>query len=179
MIRALVLVAGLLALAASASGETAIYFDPAAGEVDASSDVVYCTEVWIGPALDVKGYSIEITFSTADLNLFTVVEGDVFSSAGHLSAFFYAVRPGAVEDTIAIDASDLTGSVAGPGHLFTICFGPPWVCAGDSPLSAILADVRDSGNAPIPVAPTGGTVTVSCATGTDETTWGGIKGLYR
>jgi hypothetical protein len=173
------LVAFVLALAACAFGETAIYFDPTDGEVDAHSDTIYCAEVWIGSAEDIKGYSIEITFRSADLNLVDVVEGDIFSSAGHMSAYFDAVRPGAVEDTIAVDASDLTGSVAGPGHLFTICFGRPWAYTDHSPLAIIMADVRDSGNGVLPVVTADGTVTISIPTATGATTWGGIKGLYR
>jgi len=179
MSRVLVLVALVLAVAASASGETAIYFDPEDGEVNAHSDTVYCAEVWIGPAEDIKGYSLEITFRRADLNLVGVAEGDLFSSAGHMSVFYHTVRPGAVEDTIAVDASDLTGSVSGPGHMLTICFGPPWTDVDRSPLAVVLADVRDSGNQPIPVAATGGTVTICIPTAVGEATWGAIKGLYR
>jgi len=179
MLRAFVLVAFVLGFAACAFGETAIYFDPTDGEVNVHSDTVYCAEVWIGPAEDIKGYSIEITFRSADLNLVDVVEGDIFSSAGHMSAYFDEVRPGAVEDTIAVDASDLTGSVAGPGHLFTICFGRPWAYVDHSPLAIIMADVRDSGNGAVPVVTLDGTVTISIPTAADATTWGGIKGLYR
>jgi hypothetical protein len=169
----------MLVCAASAYGETAIYFDPTDGEVNAYSDTIYCTEVWIGSAEDIKGYSIEITFRSDDLNLMDVVEGDIFSSAGHMSAFFDVVRPGAVEDTIAVDASDLTGSVAGPGHLFTICFGRPWVYVDHSPLTLVMTDVRDSGNGPVPVVPMNGTVTISIPVPAEATTWGGVKGLYR
>jgi hypothetical protein len=179
MLRALVLMVLMLALAACAFAETAIYFDPEDGEVNAHSDTIYRTEVWIGPVDDIKGYSIEITFRPADLNLVEVVAGDIFSSAGHMSAFFEAVRPGAVEDTIAVDASDLTGSVAGPGHLFTICFGRPWVYVEHSPLTIIRTNARDSGNAAIPIVPVNGSVTISFPVGDAATTWGGIKGLYR
>jgi hypothetical protein len=179
MLRVSVLVAFVLALAGSASSETAVYFDPKDGEVDASSDTIYCTEVWIGSAEDIKGYSLEVTYRSADLNLMEVVEGDIFTSAGHMSAFFSEVRPGAAEDTIAVDASDLTASVPGPGHLFTICFGRPWVYTDRTPLTIILADVRDSGNAPVPVVTEKGTVTISYPTAVSATTWGAIKGLFR
>lgn len=179
MLRVFVLVALLITVAASAHSETAIYFDPKDGEVNAHSDTLYCTEVRIGPAEDIKGYSIEITFRSADLNLVSVTEGDIFSSAGHMSAFFDTVRPGAVEDTIAVDASDLTGSVAGPGHLFTVCFGRPWIYVDHSPLKIIMADVRDSGNVPVPVVTVDGTVTISIPTVSDPASWGAIKGLFK
>jgi len=179
MLLLLLLACSVAGFAAAVSADTSIYFDPADGEVSACSDTIYCTEIWIGPVDDIKGYSIEITFRSADLNLIDIVEGDVFSSAGHMSTFFDLVRPGAVEDTIAVDASDLTGSVSGPGHLLTICFGRPWVCVDGSPLSIVAADVRDSSNGPIPVVPANATVSVTCPTPTDETTWGAVKGLYR
>lgn len=179
MSRILLLAVSMLALAVSAFGLTPIYLDPQDGEVNGHSDTGYCTEALIGPAGDIKGYSIELTYRNADLNLVGVYEGDIFTSAGHLSTFFYTVRPGAVLDTIAVDASDLTGSVSGPGHLFTVCFGPPWTYADHTPLVFVMTDVRDSGNGTVPVSPTNGTVTITFPIGNDTSSWGAIKGLYR
>lgn len=173
---ALVLVSCLVPCA---NGETPIFLIPQDGEVDACSDSVYCADVWISAASDIKGYSVRITFEDADLNLLCIESGDIFTGAGHECAFFDEVRAGAAEDTIAVDSSDLTGSVSGPGHLFTICFGPPWVEAFRSPIIFVAAQVRRSDNSPIDVSTTDGTVTVSHPTASDHSTWGEIKALYQ
>jgi hypothetical protein len=169
----------VLGLVPCVQAEAPIYLIPEDGEVDACSDSIYCAEVWIGAAVDIKGYSIEMVFRPDHLTLIDVTSGNIFSSAGHGFAFFDTLRAGAVVDTIAVDASDLSGSVSGPGHLFTLCFGAPWECGAVSPLSFALALVRDSNNMPIDVSTADGTVTISCPTAADVSTWGSIKALYR
>ena len=169
----------VLGLVPCVQGQTPIYLDPQDGDVDICEDSVYCAEVWIGAATDIKGYSVEMVFRPDHMALLYVQSGDIFSSAGHGFAFYDDVRAGAVYDTVAVDASDLTGTVSGPGHLFTLCFGPPWECGAVTPLAFTLALVRDSNNMPIEISTTDGTVTISCPTAVDASTWGGIKALYR
>jgi hypothetical protein len=140
---------------------------------------VYCAEVWIGAATDIKGYSVEMIYRPDHMVLVSVQSGDIFSSVGHSFAFFDDLRAGAVYDTVAVDASDLTGTVSGPGHLFTLCFGPPWECGAVTPLAFVMAIVRDSDNMPISVTTTDGTVTIDCPTAVDAATWGRVKALYR
>lgn len=159
--------------------EAPIYLIPQHGEVDTCTDSVYCAEVWIGAADDIKGYSIEMVFRPDHITFIDVQSGDIFSSAGHGFVFYDDLREGTVVDTVAMDASDLTGSVSGPGHLFTLCFGAPWGCGAVSPLSFVLALVRDSDNMPISVSTSDGTVTIVCPTAVDVSSWGSIKALYR
>ena len=159
--------------------EAPIYLVPQDGEVDICADSVYCAEVWIGAADDIKGFSIEVVFKPGQMTLVDVTGGDIFSSQGHGFVFYDDLRAGAVFDTVAVDASDLTGSVSGPGHLFTLCFGAPWECGAVSPLIFLSALVRDSRNQPIDVVTSDGTVTISCPTAVDVSTWGCIKALYR
>ncbi|MFH1314055.1 MAG: hypothetical protein ABIJ00_12630 [Candidatus Eisenbacteria bacterium] len=171
----------ILAVASAASAQTPIHFDPDDGEVDTCTDTLYCTEIWIGPVPDIKGYTIEITFRSDELNLHSIMEGDIFSSAGHETGFLFEVRPGMLEDidTVAVDGADLTRSVSGPGHLFTMCFGRPWVNTYQSPLVFINADVRDSLNQDVDVVTEDGSLTILEATSLDVTNWGGIKSLFR
>lgn len=177
--RVLLLCMFMLGLVPCVQGQTPIYLVPQDGEVDTCVDSVYCAEVWIGAATDIKGYSVEMVFRPDHITLLYVQSGDIFSSAGHGFAFYDDLRTGAVYDTVAVDASDLTGTVSGPGHLFTLCFGTPWECGAVTPLAFVLALVRDSNNMPIDVSTTDGTVTISCPTAVDASTWGGIKALYR
>jgi len=173
------LCAFVLGLVPCVQGQTPIYLVPQDGEVDACVDSVYCAEVWIGAAADIKGYSIEVIYRSDFITLLYAQSGDIFSSAGHEFAFFDDLRTGAVYDTVAVDASDLTGTVSGPGHLFTLCFGPPWECGAVSPLAFASAIVRDGDNMPIDVSTADGTVSISCPTAMDASTWGVIKALYR
>ncbi|MGD9141852.1 MAG: hypothetical protein PVJ42_09970 [bacterium] len=177
--RVFLLCAIVLGLAPCVQGQTPIYIVPQDGTVDTCMDSTYCAEVWIGAATDIKGYSVEMIYRPDHMALISVQSGDIFSLAGHSSAFFDDLRPGAVYDTVAVDASDLTGTVSGPGHLFTLCFGPPWGCGAVTPLAFVMAIVRDSDNMPISVSTADGTVTIECPTAVDASTWGSIKALYR
>lgn len=169
----------VLGLVPCAQSQTPIYLVPQDGEVNTYSDSLYCAEVWIGAASDIKGYSIEMTYRPDHITLLYVQSGDLFSSAGHEFAFFDDLRTGLTYDTVAVDASDLTATVSGPGHLFTLCFGSPWECGAVTPLAFIMAIVRDGNNLPIDVSTTDGTLTISCPTIVDASTWGDIKALYR
>jgi hypothetical protein len=180
-LRVLLTFLGVFAVASAAAGQTPIYLYPEDGEVDICTDTLYCAEVWIGSVPDIKGYTIEITFRSDDLNLRSISEGDIFTSAGHESGFMSTVRPGITVDidTVVVDGADLTGSVSGTGHLFKLCFGRPWVMAYQSPLAFINAAVRDSLNQDVDVTTQDGSVTILEATSLDVTRWGDIKNLFR
>jgi hypothetical protein len=144
-------------------------------------DGPFCVEVHIGECTGIKGYDISITFDATYLSFGGVYESDFFDS----SAFYPLPVDNPPFVTVIVNCGNLGTVKPGPGHLYTICFGPPYFCTpADAPTSVVFddADVRDQTNQPysIPVGTFDGTVTIRCGdTAVDATAWGGIKCLYR
>ncbi len=144
-------------------------------------DSLFCVEVHIGECDGIKGYNISLTYDATYLSLGDVYEGGFFDSLA-----FYSLP---VDDppfvTVIVNCGNLGAVVPGPGHLYTICFEPPYFCTpADAPMFLEFgdADVRDQTNQPytVPVDTFDGTVTIHCGdTAAEVTVWGGIKSLYR
>jgi len=144
-------------------------------------DSPFCVEVHIGESVGIKGYNISITYDATYLSLGGVYESNFFDS----SAFYPLPVDNPPFVTVIVNCGNLGAVVPGPGHLYTICFEPPYFCTpADAPtfLEFADADVRDQTNLPysIPVETFDGTVTIRCGdTAVEATEWGGIKSLYR
>jgi hypothetical protein len=152
------------------------YFVPGHSEIDGCAQPQYDVEVWIGPVLDIQGYSLEMTYAS-DLYLADVLLGDMFPQMSY--ALQDTLIAGPVRDTLAVDGACLGCSTDGPGHLFTLRFSEPWPCGLADSLKFIWCLWADSSNDTTYLPGISGTITVSCPTATDITRWGAIKSLYR
>jgi hypothetical protein len=166
-------------------GQVPLYFVPEYAEIsgEACGWSEYCVEVHVGEVEMLAGYDIQITFQPEHLNFLEAREGDFFSGAGHPSSFFHRLvlaEGEATEDTVFVNCADLGDAVSGAGHLFSVCFVPPWSdMATALPLCIIGCELRDIDNGSIPCDPSDGTISVLCPTATEVTVWGVIKSLYR
>ena len=172
----------LLLVVSATQAQAPLYLVPQDSQISGlDCENPFCVEVHIGDCDGIKGYNISITYDATYLNFGGVYESDFFDS----SAFY----PLPVENppfvTVIVNCGNLGAVVPGPGHLYTICFEPPYFCTpADAPTHLVFddADVRNETNLPysIPVNTFDGTVTIHCGdTAVDVTAWGGIKSLYR
>jgi hypothetical protein len=172
----------LFAMGGGVSAQPTVYFqpDPAMISGSACGDALFCIDVRIDSIPNMAGYDVGITFRPDHLNFLDAREGDIFTAAGHSSFFLWTLDTGTSEDTVWVNAADLGGYVSGSGHLFSLCFVPPWNDeAVGSPLVFVKALVRDSANADVTVETTDGTISVYCPTSGDQVRWSTIKSLYR
>jgi len=176
-----VLIGLWLASVPIAFAQAPVYFQPQDTYISGSGcEQMLCIEVHIGECEGIKGYHMAITFNTDYLTLEGIYESDFFDT----SAFFWMTEDSASIETIVVDCGNLGSPVPGPGHLFTICFEPPYFCtpAGEPmPLAFEYVDVRSSGEPnSIPTETIDGTITIRCgATALERRTWSSIKEWYR
>jgi hypothetical protein len=181
-LRMLACLALLLLAVSAAYGQAPLYLVPQDALIAGDGcDNTFCVEVHIGECAGIKGYNISITYDATYLNLGGVYESDFFDS----SAFYPLPVDNPPYVTVVVNCGNLGAVVPGPGHLYTICFEPPYFCTpADAPTYLVFddADVRDQTNLPysIPVVTFDGTLEIHCGdTAADVTAWGGIKSLYR
>jgi hypothetical protein len=121
-----------------------------------------------GPASDLKGFLVRLTYRPAVLLPGVTSPGDVL--AGHGRFFMpYAASP----DTLGFDGAVLIGTTAGPGTLGSFRF--QGFAAGTSDLILTEVLLRDSDNEPIALTVCHGRITVTPPTPVTWTTWGGVK----
>jgi hypothetical protein len=172
----------LLLVVSAGHAQTPLYLVPQDSEISGlDCESPFCVEVHIGECQGIKGYNISITYDATYLSLGGVYESGFFDS----SAFYPLPVDNPPFVTVVVNCGNLGAVVPGPGHLYTICFEPPYLCTpADTPTFLVFgdADVRDQTNQPysIPVATFDGSVTIHCGdTAVDGSAWGGIKSLYR
>jgi hypothetical protein len=170
-----------LAMSTAVCAQPAIVFQPEDAVISGAtcSSPEFCVNIHAESIPNMTGYDIGITFNPEYLNFLEAREGDIFALAGHSSVFFWSLRSGTSVDTVLANAADLGGYVSGSGHLFSLCFVPPWNDeAVNSPLVFVKSLIRDSANADVPVLTSDGSISVYCPVGLDQTGWGTIKSLY-
>ncbi len=143
-------------LAGDAGADPILYVNPGA------VDVWTGEEFWVNVAVDaalvgLTGYDLTIDFDESVLGIIEAVEGDLPQSSG-ASFFFWTTGP-PPENAIVINGAVLGDSVDGPGVLARLHFEA--LVPGVSPLDFVYFELRDLENAPIPVTPVGGIVSVS------------------
>jgi hypothetical protein len=163
-----------------AFAQAPVYFDPQDAFIgDDACDSVFCVEVYIGQCDSIKGYSFGITYDTTYLTLGSVSESGFLGS----ELFFWQEVLSPPFATVTVDNGATGDPVPGPGHLFTLCFDPPFSCTpGEGPMPLVFSSglVRDQLNHPIAISTVDGTVTVRCGiTPVEKSLWGGIKNLYK
>jgi hypothetical protein len=84
--RAIVLSLAVVSIASMIHGQTPVYFDPQDATIAGSAcdDTLFCIEVHIGSAPDIKGYDVAIAMDPYYLEVADVPEGNIFSSWGQL-----------------------------------------------------------------------------------------------
>ncbi|MFC1800334.1 hypothetical protein ACFL2Z_05475 [Candidatus Eisenbacteria bacterium] len=171
-----------LALSTALNAQPTIFFQPDDAVISGGlcNTPLFCMEVHVDAIPNMAGYDIGIIFKPEHLNFLDAREGDIFALAGHPAVFFWSLRTGTTLDTVFVNAADLGGSVSGSGHLFSLCFEPPWLDeAVGSPLVFVRSLVRDSANADVPVVTSDGAISVYCPTAIGISRWGTIKSFWR
>jgi hypothetical protein len=180
-VAALVLV---LCASTAALGVPTIAFSPLHTQVDLMSyffvDVSVNNEV-----LGITGYDFLIVFDEAIIQVDNVSEGGLPAGYPGDTFFFWSdeghpasvpVVTGGERNVLLIQGAILGGSVNGPGSLATIRFYAP--TPGTSPLTFLVADLRDLNNNPIAATAVDGDVVVTPGVAIEPASWGAIKALY-
>lgn len=127
-------------------------------------------------APDIKGVSLDWTYSPTRLSFVSAAAGGVITGSG---AFVEFVRHdhASPPDSVGYDAAVLDGTGTGPGVVVFLRFNSHTV--GTASITCLSAEVRDSQNiATFPFC-TSSTIHVVGPVATRRTHWGDVKRIYR
>lgn len=127
-------------------------------------------------AVDLMGYNITVQFDESLLEVLEVEEGALPANSGH-ETFFYWLNEGSGDNFVLINGAILGKTVNGPGVLFDITFMA--LAEGLSDIEIISSDLRNNLNAQIAHSDSSGSVCIIIPVGTEESSWGLIKMIFR
>ncbi len=172
---ALALVLAVLALPAARASAATASVAPADTTIG-QGDVIQLRVV--GDAFaDLKGYQLVFSFDPSRLQFLGALPGDVLTGTGR--AFTTFVLPDAVPpvDSVWMDAAVLDGSTSAPGVLAYFQFAA--LALGQSPLTCLHVEYRNSANAPTLPECVSGVVHILGPTPVTPPSWGRLKVRYR
>jgi hypothetical protein len=124
---------------------------------------------------DLKGCELIYAYTSSRLEFVGAEAGAVLAGGGY---FDYVLPDAAAPaDSVWYDAARLVGTAAGPGVVALFTFVA--TAEGDASLACLLADLRDSNNAPLNPSCAGGVIHVLGPVPARAASWGRIKSLYR
>lgn len=126
---------------------------------------------------DLKGLQTAYSYPAPRLQLLAMTAGAVITDAG--GDWFAYVLPdvAAPADTAWMDGAVLDGSTQGPGVVAYVQFKA--LTEGDAPLACVLAEMRDSNNAPLSPTCVAGIVRILGPVPVARRSWGRLKSAYR
>jgi hypothetical protein len=167
-----IVVAGL-SNTASAYAAT-ISFDPEASETACDQQV--SVDVVVDDVSDLRGFSLELAFSSTFVDLIAVNAGPDLVGAP-CPHFFYVFPYVAGSTTVKFDGAGLGCSLAGPARIATLVF--QGASEGLASLDCDFVDLRNGLNLPVPSTCQSATILVSCPIPVSEENWGMLKTRWR
>ena len=177
-IRVVLLASCLAAISAIPSISHAVTASVTPADTTVVQNTDFYMRVTIDAISDVKTYELVYSFDPLKLQLLGITGGDVLRSGGPGSYVeFVRTEYAPPADSAWFDAAVLVGKGSGPGVMAFLHFKA--IGVGDSPLTALTVDIRDSENHQTLPAKENGTLHVTGPVPVRPTSWARLKSLYR